>query len=53
MTATRCYRKGMDPKIALEELKRNRGTQFDPVITDTFLDIADGLEVPNHETDLM
>ena len=53
MTATRCYRKGMDPKIALEELKRNRGTQFDPEITDTFLEIADGLEVSNHEADLM
>ena len=53
MTATRCYRKGMDPEIALQELKNNRGTQFDPDIVDTFLEIADQMEVPDYENHLM
>lgn len=49
MTATRCYRKGMAPEIALQELKNNRGTQFDPYIVDIFLEIADQMEVPDYE----
>ncbi|MBS7009860.1 HD domain-containing phosphohydrolase [Anaerostipes sp.] len=53
MTATRCYRKGMDPETALQELKNNRGTQFDPEIVDAFLEIADQMEVPDYETHLM
>ncbi|ADU74041.1 GAF domain-containing protein [Acetivibrio thermocellus AD2] len=41
MTSDRPYRKGMDMKSALEEIKRCRGTQFDPEIADLLLMMAD------------
>ena len=37
MTKDRAYRKGMSPKEAIEELKRNAGTQFDPLIVDVMI----------------
>ena len=37
MTTDRPYRKGMSSETALQELERNKGTQFDPVIVDAFL----------------
>jgi len=37
MTQDRSYRKAMPFKEALEEIARNRGTQFDPAVADTFL----------------
>ncbi len=39
MIADRSYRKGMPHEAALEEIRRNSGTQFDPVIADYFLSI--------------
>lgn len=48
MTSTRCYRKGLDQEIAMAELKRQSGRQFDPVIVEKFLQIADRLEVPEN-----
>lgn len=39
MTANRVYRKKLDFDYVLEELKRGRGTQFDPEITDILLDL--------------
>ncbi len=39
MTTDRPYRKAMSIEIAVEELKRNSGTQFDPAIVDAFLRI--------------
>ncbi len=36
MVSTRPYRKGMDPKIAFDEILRYRGTQFDPTVVDAF-----------------
>ncbi|MDO9088292.1 MAG: HD domain-containing protein [Anaerolineaceae bacterium] len=41
MTDERIYRKSMSPKDAIEELIRNKGTQFDPKIVDLFLAIVD------------
>ena len=38
MTSNRPYRKGLDPAIAIEELEKNKGTQFDPVMVDAFLE---------------
>ena len=38
MTSDRTYRKGMDNKQAVEELKRCAGTQFDPEIVKVFLE---------------
>ncbi len=37
MTSNRPYRKGLDPEIAIEELEKNRGTQFDPECADAFV----------------
>lgn len=41
MTTDRPYRKGMSLKEALEELKRNSGTQFDPSIVDAFIEVSE------------
>ena len=41
MTNNRVYRKAMTSKEAVEEIKRNNGTQFDPQIVDIFLNIID------------
>lgn len=37
MTSDRPYRKGLDQQVALDVIKENRGTQFDPEIVDLFL----------------
>lgn len=39
MISDRAYRKGGSQELALQELARNRGTQFDPEIVDVFLGI--------------
>lgn len=36
MISTRPYRKGLDPKIAYDEIVRYKGTQFDPSVVDAF-----------------
>lgn len=38
MTEDRVYRKAMSKEEALEEIKRNSGSQFDPVIADIFIE---------------
>lgn len=38
MVSTRPYRKGLDPKIAYDEIVKHRGTQFDPVVVDAFIE---------------
>lgn len=43
MTANRVYRKKLDPDFVLGELKKGRGTQFDPKLTDIMMElILDG-----------
>ena len=37
MTANRVYRKKLDMDFVLGELKKGRGTQFDPQLTDIML----------------
>lgn len=39
MVTDRPYRKGMPIQKAIEELKRNRGTQFDPVVVSAIVEI--------------
>jgi HD-GYP domain-containing protein (c-di-GMP phosphodiesterase class II) len=36
MTSNRPYRTALDPEIALAELLRGRGTQWDPAVVDAF-----------------
>jgi response regulator RpfG family c-di-GMP phosphodiesterase len=47
MTSSRPYRPGrrMGTEAALEELERNRGTQFDPTVLDVFIPMVRGGEV--------
>ena len=37
MTSNRPYRKGLDPEIAVAEITKGRGSQFDPEIADAFI----------------
>jgi len=39
MTEDRVYRKGLSKEVALAEIKRNAGTQFDPEIVKIFIDL--------------
>ncbi|MEK6578794.1 MAG: HD domain-containing phosphohydrolase [Bdellovibrionota bacterium] len=36
MVSTRPYRKGLDPKVAYEEIVKHSGKQFDPEVVDAF-----------------
>ena len=49
MVTDRPYRKGMTVQKAIEELKRNRGTQFDPDVVDTIIALYESGELkPMH-----
>jgi HD-GYP domain-containing protein (c-di-GMP phosphodiesterase class II) len=37
MISTRPYRKGLDPKVAFDEIVKYRDAQFDPVVVDAFV----------------
>jgi HD-GYP domain-containing protein (c-di-GMP phosphodiesterase class II) len=37
MVSTRPYRKGLDPKIAFDEIEKHSGTQFDPTVVKAFI----------------
>jgi HD-GYP domain-containing protein (c-di-GMP phosphodiesterase class II) len=39
MTSDRTYRKAMSREEAIAEIKRNAGTQFEPIVADIFLNI--------------
>lgn len=41
MTSKRTYRNALDLSYAKSEIARNRGTQFDPIIADVFLEILE------------
>jgi HD-GYP domain-containing protein (c-di-GMP phosphodiesterase class II) len=41
MTSDRPYRRGMKIELAAEELRRNRGSQFDPEVVDLFLHLVE------------
>lgn len=42
MTSDRPYRKGMDVVRAIEEIRKNSGSQFDPKLAETFLQFLEG-----------
>lgn len=41
MTSTRSYRMALDHQVAIEEIKKNAGTQFDPSLAEKFIEISD------------
>jgi len=41
MTSNRAYRNALSKDEALNELKKNKGTQFSPVVVDTFIEIME------------
>ncbi|PLR70447.1 diguanylate cyclase [Bacillus sp. UMB0728] len=41
MTSKRIYRQGLDLEYTLNEIRKNKGTQFDPEIVDVFLSLFD------------
>ena len=54
MTSDRSYRKALDDKVAINELKTNKGTQFDPKLVDAFLRLYDSYPdtIRNHVDEL-
>jgi len=46
MTTDRPYREAMAPETARQELRRESGTQFDPVVADALLMVLDGIGAP-------
>ncbi|PWJ64958.1 PAS domain S-box-containing protein/diguanylate cyclase (GGDEF)-like protein [Fibrobacter sp. UWR4] len=46
MVNTRSYRKALPQKMAIDELKRCAGTQFDPNIVSEFLQMLDAMPAP-------
>jgi diguanylate cyclase (GGDEF)-like protein len=38
MTQDRVYRKAMEPQLAMEEIQKNSGSQFDPQVVEAFLE---------------
>jgi HD-GYP domain-containing protein (c-di-GMP phosphodiesterase class II) len=41
ITSDRPYRKGQSFRVALDEIERHSGTQFDPSLVDAFLDVPE------------
>jgi len=50
MTSSRSYRKALDKDVAVTELIKNRGTQFDPEIVDVFLEVLEQNELSVEKT---
>jgi len=40
MVGRRSYRRAMSPEVALEELRRHKGSQFDPDVADAMIELA-------------
>jgi HD superfamily phosphodiesterase len=46
MTSTRSYRKALSREVAFDELRRNAGSQFDPVCVEALIRTVEGLDEP-------
>lgn len=42
MTSTRAYRQALSPEVAITELKKCSGAQFDPVVVESFVRLNEG-----------
>ena len=45
MTANRVYRKKLDMDYVIAEIKRGRGTQFDPKLVDIMIELIESKEI--------
>jgi putative nucleotidyltransferase with HDIG domain len=50
MISKRVYRNQLDLNFALNEIRQNKGTQFDPEVTDAFLSIFEEKEIKKERT---
>ena len=50
MTANRVYRGALDMDQVMEELKKGRGTQFDPYLDDLFMNLIETGEISPQKT---
>jgi hypothetical protein len=41
MTSTRSYRKALPLQVVIEELRKNAGSQFDPELVDTMIELVE------------
>jgi len=46
LTSERPYREAVNPRVVLDKIRKGRGTSFDPDITDIFLTIHEGGDIP-------
>ena len=51
MTSTRSYRVALSHEVAIEEIKRCAGTQFDPHLAEIFVSLADELKEAKENAD--
>ena len=51
MTSTRAYRKALEHSVAMEEIKRCSGTQFDPRLADLFMKVSDLINAAKENPD--
>lgn len=51
MTSTRSYRKALDHEVAISEIKRCSGTQFDPALASLFVSLADEIDAARKNPD--
>ena len=52
MTTKRVYRKQIDLKYTINEIRKHKGTQFDPEIVDVFLELFENHQLKEKEEDI-
>ena len=50
MSSDRVYRKGLKPSVIKNELIKGRGTQFDPVLLDAFIEMFTSGQLEDMQT---
>ena len=51
MTSTRSYRKALTHEIAIDEIQKCAGSQFDPVLAQKFVEIQDTIRAAKENPD--
>jgi HD-GYP domain-containing protein (c-di-GMP phosphodiesterase class II) len=46
MLSDRCYRKGLPYEVAVNEIRKNSGTQFDPALVEPFIAFSESSSFP-------